>query len=81
MRFSCGMILSKMEIILVCLLLFTILHIVPKHGAINGNQNFVIKISGFCFLIFKPTFIQLNGLMEFTETFIIKSFGFGKEEY
>ena len=80
-RFSCGMILSKMEIILVCLLPFTILQIVPKQGAINGNQNFTTKTSGFCFLIFKPTFIQLNGLMEFTETCIVKFSGFGNDEY
>ena len=44
---------------------FTLLKIVPSAGPINGIQNRTTIMSGFSFLSWLPTFIQLNGFIEF----------------
>jgi len=54
---------------------------VPKHGAINGIQYLIIKISGACFFICLPTLIQLSGFTEFTVRSIFKFAGAGEVEY
>ena len=51
-----GMILSAMQITLVCLFFRAIATTVPKHGAIKDNQYLMIRMSGLCFLSFSSQF-------------------------
>src|SRR5689334_1139484 len=62
--FSCGITLSAMQTILVCLFFFTLRRIVPNAGPIKGSQYLTTIKSGFSFLNFLPVFNQFNGFME-----------------
>src|SRR5688500_10675886 len=75
-RFSCGLILSAMQIILVCLFFLTFLKIVPSAGPMKGNQYRTTIISGFNFRSLLPTLNQLSGLTELiAETILTPSGG------
>ena len=78
--FSCGIMLSTIAMILVCLFQCTIFKIVPKQGPKKGIQNLTIIKSGFSFFICQPTFIQLNGLMELIVALILIPIGAGSVE-
>ena len=80
-RCSCGIILSAMQMIFVCLFFFTLRKIVPSAGPINGIQNRTTIISGFSFFNLLPTLIQLNGLIELISERIIKPSGAGSSVY
>ncbi len=72
--------MSVMAIIRVCLLLFTMRAKDPKQGPKKGIHQRKITTSGFIFLYFNPTLIQLKGLMEFRATSIDKFCGLGSLE-
>src|ERR1700690_2354393 len=80
-RFSCGKILSAMQIIFVCLFFFTLLKIVPRHGPIMGSQYLTIIISGLKFFNSFPTDNQLKGFTELIFILIEIFSGAGSVEY
>ena len=79
--FSCGIILSIIEMTLVCLFFLAIFNIVPKQGARNGIQNRTIIKSGFSRYSLSPILIQLKGLIEFIQTSMFTLIGFGSVVY
>ena len=79
--FSCGKILSAIQITFVCLFFFTLRRIVPRHGPMNGNQYLTTIISGFIVFNSLPTVIQLTGFTELIFTLIGIFSGGGSVEY
>jgi len=70
-----------MQMTFVCLFFFAILAVEPKHGDIKGCQYLINKISGLFFLIIRPVFIQLNGLIELRTLVILIFSGGGFSVY
>src|SRR5690349_262462 len=54
---------------------------VPRHGAINGNQYRIKTKSGFFFLIVVPKLNQVNGLIELSDLWMVKSVGLSPSSY
>src|SRR5690606_33098059 len=79
--FSCGMILSAIHTILVCLFFLTILSMVPRQGPMKGSQYLTTIMSGAIFFSSLPALYQLKGLMELMRTCIFSCAGGGSEEY
>ncbi len=74
--FSWGIILSAIQITLVCFLLIK-RKIVPRQGPMKGIQNRTMTSSGFFFFSFNPTSIQFKGLIELIRVRIVNSLGGG----
>src|SRR5690606_25439799 len=78
--FSCGIILSAIQTIWVCLFFLTLRKMVPKHGPINGSQYLTTITSGCSFFNSLPTEIQFSGFTELILTLMGMFTGAGSVE-